>query len=276
MTKLFGSIAVVAFTALLPATVASAQHHHGGHGHGHGHGIDIHGSGGHHDDYGHHDHHSGWHFVVPHYDRHYHGTYYLDGGTNYYVPRPYVAEQRAYVAAKPVAIESGGFAHVDDLSGRLERLANQLCLDLHYNYRHNPDFSHVYREAYQVLGTAKYVHAKEHQGDRAEVARRLDEVDGQFHHIQEEIQRWSRRHNRQIGEGGAQTKLESVESTLHHLMNDVGVKGALGAPETVAAPSNAEEAAPAPDQEPSASDQEPSIPVSLPPPAISGVETAIG
>jgi hypothetical protein len=115
---------------------------------------------------------------------------------------------------------------VDDLSARLERLANQLCLDLHYNYRHNANFAHVYREAYQVLATAKFIHAKEHQGDRAEVARRLDEVDGLFHHVKEQVGQWSRRHNRQIGQSGLQTKLSMVEATLHHLMNDVGVRGA--------------------------------------------------
>lgn len=108
--------------------------------------------------------------MLPHYDHHYHGTYYLDSGTNYYVPRTYVIDPGTYAAPKPVQIEFGGYAHVDDLSGRLERLANELCLDLHYNYRHNSGFADVYREAYQVLDTAKYIHAKEHQGDRAEVA----------------------------------------------------------------------------------------------------------
>ena len=206
---------------------------HSGHSLGHslGHGLS-------------HGHHSDWHFVVPHHDRHYHGTYYLDGGTNYYVPQTYVADSGSYVAAKPAPVEFGGYAHVDDLAGRLERLANDLCLDLHHNYRHNPGFAETYREAYQILETAKYIHAKEHQADRSEVARRVDGLDGLFHHIQDDIKGWSRRHYRQIGELGAQTKLEMVEATLHHLMNDVGVKGSHGAPEA-AAP--AIETAPAPD-----------------------------
>ena len=176
------------------------------HDHGHGHGIDIHIGGGHHP--GHHDHHSGWDFVLPHYDRHYHGTYYSDGGTNYYVPRTYVHRSGAYVAAKPIQIEFGGYAHVDDLAGRLEQLMNQLCLELHYNYRHNPGFAETYRAAYHVLDTAKYIHDEEHQGDREEVARRLDEVDGLFHQVQDEVQRWSRHHHRQIGQSDAQTKLD--------------------------------------------------------------------
>jgi hypothetical protein len=122
----------------------------------------------------------------------------------------------------------------------LERQANELCLELHYNYPHNPGFAQTYREAYLVLETAKYIHAKEHQGDRAEVARRLDAVDGLFHHVQDDVRRWSRRQNRRIGQGGAQTKLELVESTLHHLMHDVGVKGSHGVPTVVPGPVGAE------------------------------------
>jgi len=268
MVKLLGHIAIVVLAALWPATIASAQlgfgihvdDHHDDHGHGHhddhhSDGFGIHIDRGHHDDHGHHidrghhvdrhrHHDSDWHFVVPHYDRHYHGSYYWDGGINYYVPRPYVTNRRTYVAAKPVVIEFGGYAHVDDLAGRLERQANELCLDLHYNYRHNRGFAETYREAYQILSTAKYIHDKEHQGDRAEVARRLDELDGLFHHIQDDIAGWSRRQSRQIGQSGAQTKLDAIEATLHHLMNDVGVKGTHGGPEAAPAPPAIEVAPP--------------------------------
>ncbi len=278
MVKHFGVAALVGMAMLLPATSLKAEHGHGhgghghgghghgGHGHGHGHGhfgghghgFGIHIGGGHYHHYGNHRHH-GWSYVLPHYDRYYHGTYYLDRGYNYYVPRTYVTDPGTYVAAKPVQIEFGGYARVDDLSGRLERLTNQLCLDLHYNYRHNPGFAETYRAAYQVLDTAKYIHAKEHQGDREEVARRLDEVDGLFHVVQDQVKGWSRRHYRQVGQAGAQTKVELVEATLHHLMNDVGVKGSHGAPEPSSAPA-AEETAPPPEPEASA-------PVTLPPPA---------
>lgn len=184
--------------------------------------------------------------MVPHYDHHYHGTYYYNGGLNYYVPRTYVTDPNTYVVAKPAEVVYGGYAHVDDLAGRLERIANQLCLDLHYNYRQNPGFKEVYREAYRILETAKYIHAKENQSDKAEVARRVDELDGLFHNLQGEIQGWSRIPNRQIGEGGAQAKMTGVEATLHHLMNDVGVKGSHGAPEPAQAPAS-EEVAPPPE-----------------------------
>jgi hypothetical protein len=275
MVKQFAYVALVALAAVWPVGLVRAQHHHHHDGHGSGFGIHFgdggvgihyeddhddhedhwdhhhhrsrrHHSGWHHSDWHHsdHHHHAGWHFVVPHYDHHYHGTYYYDDGINYYVPRPYVTGSQSYVTAKPVAVEFGGYSHVDDLAGRLERQANELCLELHYNYRHNGGFAQTYREAFQVLAAAKYIHASEHQGDRAEVARRLDEVDGLFHHVQDDVRRWSRRQNRQIGHGGAQAKLELVEAMLHHLMHDVGVKGSHGAPTALPAAHGVEVASP--------------------------------
>jgi hypothetical protein len=241
MLKSLRVFAVVVLAALWPAAVASAQF---------GFGISI-GGGHYHDDphfdhYDHFDHHhADWDHVVPHYDSHYDGSYYSHDGINYYVPQPYVTDGGAHVAARPVALEFGGYSHVDDLAGRLERQANELCLDLHYNYRHNREFAATYREAYQILVAAQYIHDQEHQGDRAEVARRLNRLDGLFHHVQDDLQGWSRRNVRQIGRGGARSKLAQIDATLHHLMNDVGVRGSHDAP--LPAPTPAEfEVAPTP------------------------------
>mgnify|MGYP001394916971 CR=1 FL=1 len=211
-------------------------HGHGwGHGHGRGHGH-LH---------GYHGIHADWRFVVPYYDRHYHGSYYVDSGRYYYHPEMYVTNPDSYVVSKPISVDFGGFAHVDDLAGRLERLANELCLDMNYNYPHNPGFSTTYREAYQILETAKYIHAKEHQNDRDEIARRLQELDPLFHHVDWEIRGWSRDHRRQIGRGGVLTKAEMMESILHHLMNDVGIRPhSSQSPEAALAPGSDEIAPP--------------------------------
>jgi hypothetical protein len=237
MFKSLRIMTVVVLGALWPAALASAQFGFGIHvGGGHHHDYDSHI--GHGDYFGHH--HSDWHHVVPHYDQHWNGSYYWDDGINYYIPQPHVTDGGAHVAAQPVAIEFGGYAHVDELAGRLERFANDLCLDLHYNYRHNRGFARTYREAYQILATAQYIHDKEHQGDRDEVARRLDELDGLFHHVQDEINVWSRRNARPIGRSGARAKLDLIAATLHHLMNDVGVRGAHGGALPAPAPADFE------------------------------------
>ncbi len=226
-------------------TALLAQHSHGhGHGHGHSHGNAHNQSHGH----GHHSSHIGHHFVLPHVDRHHHhGTYWVDSGQYYYQPQTYVANPGTHIVAKPIAVEFGSYSHVDDLAGRLERLANELCLDLHYNYSHNSGFAEAYREAYQILNTAKYIHAREHQSDRQDVARRLAELDPLFHHVSAEVARWSRQDRRQVGQAGLMGKLETIEATMHHLMNDVGVRAdeVHAGSETAPAPS-VDEAAPPP------------------------------
>ncbi len=261
MVKAFGMVALFGVAAFLPTSPADAQHLHFGGG-----GVGVHFGDDDHDDhyrhYGYDDdwdhrhsyyhdsyHHdsdwddSGWLFVVPQFGNSYRGTYYSDRGNYYYRPQYRQQNNRAYQAAKPIELEFGGFAYVNDLSGRLQQLANQLCLDLHYNYRHNPGFADTYRTAYDMLDTAKYLHAKEHQGDRDEFARRLEELDVSFHEVQSEVKNWSRQSKRQVGQGGAQVKLETLGATLHHLMHDVGVAGV----HSDAAPANESvEEAPAP------------------------------
>ncbi|WP_425399227.1 hypothetical protein [Aeoliella sp.] len=260
---------VVAATTLLlwQTPVAVAQHghgHHGGHGHFGGHiggghygGHDHHGGHGFGHSFGHVDVHIGRHFVVPHYDRHHHGSYWVDSGAYYYQPRTYAVTPNTHVVAKPIAIEFGGFSQVDDLSGRLERLANELCLDLHYNYAHNPGFNETYREAYQILDAAKSMHVKEHQDDREEIARQVQALDPLFHHVQGEVRGWSRKHQKQIGQAGIVTKIDSMEALLHHLMNDIGVKPHDG---------DATESAPAPQSEEVAPPPPPPAAVNVPPP----------
>lgn len=118
-----------------------AQHHHGGHGHGHGHGyFGGHGHygghghwGGHYHGFGHVDIHLGHHYVIPHFDHHYHGSYWVASGLYYYQPQPIVTTPGVYVASKPTPIEFGRYEYVQDLTGRLTLLANDLCLDMHYN-----------------------------------------------------------------------------------------------------------------------------------------------
>ena len=248
--NLLMAIAAAIAVLLLQPSVLLAQHGHGhGHSSGHGHSGHGHSSGhghGHGSGHGHHGGHIGHHFVVPHIDsHHHHGSYWVDSGRYYYQPRTYVTDPRTYVVAKPIAVEFGSFSHVDDLAGRLERLANELCLDMHYNYTHNPGYAEAYRDAYQILDTAKYIHAKEHQNDRAEVARRLSELDPLFHHVSGAVQGWSRQDRRQVGQAGVMGKLEMIEATLHHLMNDAGVRpDDVHAGQTTSAPSTGEIAPP--------------------------------
>ncbi len=277
------SFACLTVVALLcwQSSVALAKHGHGDghkHGGGHGHG-DGHKHGGDRDHGGGHErggHHSGehefrgghgrsyghghveHHFAAPHLSHHYYGRYWVDSGLTYYKPRTFADSPDAYVESKPIAIEFGGFSHVDELSGHLEHLANDLCLDMHYNYSHNAGFPETYREAYQFLEASKSVHAKEDKIDRAELGRQIQELDRTFHHVQGKVRGWSRQHRRQIGQAGILTKMDVTEALLHHLMVDVGIKP-HSAEATEAAPAPATlEVAPPPTTE--SSSPSPTIP----------------
>ena len=214
------SFAVLLSALALPAAV-HAQHHHDS-GHRSGSQAYHHGS-----NWGH----SNWSHVVPshtHYGNSYRGSYYSTGNSHYYTPTAVTYATTANYAPPPVQapvqLSFAGFTHLEDLSGRLEADANNFCLDLYHNYQHNPGFAEVYREAYQILQAAKYVHAKEHQGDRAEIARQVTSIDQLFHHVQQKVPTLARDNHRQIGMGDALTKAQNLEAVLHHLAYNVGVE----------------------------------------------------
>lgn len=162
-------------------------------------------------------------YIVPHTSGRHLGSYSVHDGKYYYYPRTAVTNG-ANATHQPQQIPFGGFAQADDLAGRLETLANDFCLDLHYNYSHNPGFRETYRDAYKVLQVAKYIHVAKHRQDVAAIRERVGGVDELFHHIQGEVRDWRRDQHRKFGSLGILSKMDLIESTIHHLMNDVGVK----------------------------------------------------
>ena len=156
-------------------------------------------------------------YVIPSYQNN-QGTYYTHSNTRFYHDH-----HGGTNPGRPSAVQFGGYAHVDDLAARLETMTNEFCLDLHYNYQHNPGFAETYREAYQILELARYAHDEEHHGDRAEFARVLKEIDPLFHHVEEDVANWSRNHRRQFGRLGIIDKMQNMEAVIHHLMWDIGV-----------------------------------------------------
>ena len=146
--------------------------------------------------------------------------------SRYVAHRPHLDHhylQTAQLPPAPRTVAYGSFSHVDDLAARLEVLMNELCLDLYYNYSHNPGFHETYAEAYSLFQTTRYIHASEHNYDRDAIRQQLGGADALFHHIQDDVRGWSRIARRQIGTLGILTKMEMAEDTLHHLMEDVGV-----------------------------------------------------
>lgn len=222
-----GILCALAGVLGMNAVPALAQHGHAS-DHGGGHGVTHHGGAarhqqGHvlHDPHGRRvvDHHDDYHYVVPAHQNH--GTFYTYQDARYYTPPAVSRRQTVY---RPAAVEYGGFSHVEELSTRLEQAANSLCLDLYYNYRHNPGFRETYREAYQILTKAKYVHGSEHSGDKEAIRQTLSSIDNQFHHVVSDLEGWTRDVHRPVGHGDIGPKIAETEALIHHLMYDVGVQ----------------------------------------------------
>ena len=151
----------------------------------------------------------------------YDGSYFVRENQYYFIPRSGNNNRRR---VEPRRYAGGEFSHVEDLSIRLETLANDLCLDLHYNYSHNRGFRQTYREAYKILQIAQDIHEANHRNDRRAIQRRIEGMDELFHHIQEDVHSWTRHEHRPVGGTDMHTKLELTENTIHHLMYDVGAR----------------------------------------------------
>lgn len=118
----------------------------------------------------------------------------------------------------------GGCTHIDDLAHRLEIVMNELCLDLYYNYSHNPGFQVTYAEAYELFQLARGIHAAQHHPDRATLQSQLAGTDHLFHHVRDDVRGWTRNPRRQVGSRGIMAKIEMADAILHRLMEDVGVR----------------------------------------------------
>ena len=132
------------------------------------------------------------------------------------------------VPPAPSDIAFGECRHVDELAHRLEVLMNELCLDLVYNYSHNPEFRETYAEAYSLYLMARSIHASEHNFDREGARRQLAGADALLRHICDDVRGWTRIPRRQIGLLGINAKMQQAEDTLCHLMEDIGVAATPG------------------------------------------------
>ena len=163
-----------------------------------------------------HSRHSGSRYVVPSYGNS-RSNYYYRNNTYYYDSGNGRSQRVAY----------GKFSHVDTLAVRLERLANEFCLEIHYNYSNNRGFDETYREAYEMLRSAKYIHEEAHHGHHDEIAKEIRKLDDDFHHVEDEVENWRSnrgRHHHHAHGSDMHELLEEMESVIHHLMNDAGIK----------------------------------------------------
>lgn len=188
-------------------------------------------------------------FIVPHFNRNYRGSYYCYGGSYYYYPETYAMGPSTVTTSEPVEMDYGGFDYVGDLAHRFERMTNDICLEMHYNYRGNPEFDQVYRDAYMVLTAAKEIEQAAERGDQQAAADLLYGLDQLFYYVYDQAATWERNEQKQIGDGDLMAKFSITEALLQHLMYNVGVEPSFDV---------VDEAAPQPTSEPPAAGSIPS------------------
>jgi hypothetical protein len=164
----------------------------------------------------------GYQFVVP--PAASQGAFYKYDNGYYYTPPVQRQLGQPPVAPTPVTVEFGAFKHLGELSDRIEALTNDLCLELHYNYHHNPGFKEVYREAYQLYQGAKFIHDREHHGDREAIRGSVTKMDNLMDDLQDEVRGYKRQEVRPVGQLGLEAKTEELQALIHHLMFNVGIK----------------------------------------------------
>lgn len=168
-------------------------------------------------------HHQNHHrYVVPAAPRH--GAYYTYGDAHYYTPPVTLVVGQKKLIQRTVTMEFGASKHVVELAERTEWQANELCLDLHNNYMHNPGFDQVYERAYQFLQDAKFIHNREHQTDRESIRRTAAKIDDLFHHLQADVIGLQRQENRRAGQLGLEARIEELQALIRHLMHDQGIE----------------------------------------------------
>ncbi|VAX39147.1 hypothetical protein MNBD_PLANCTO02-639 [hydrothermal vent metagenome] len=164
-------------------------------------------------------------YIVPHVNKQYNGSYYVQDDNYYYSPQTGDFGDTHGRQRQAQRVRFGGFTQTEDLSGRLLSALKNLRLDLHRNYSENHGFKKIYDETAHVLESAKYIHDADHQKDRHAIQGKLTQLDKQFHHIQNELRDWKQgRRQEDVGRFGLLSKMDQIQVTIHHLMNDSGVK----------------------------------------------------
>jgi hypothetical protein len=79
---------------------------------------------------------------------------------------------------------------------------------------------------------AKYIHTAEHHGDRDAIRAAVSEMDQLFHHVETDMVHWTSANHYYVPGGALPVKLQSIETVMHHLMNDVGVQPGSAGPAT--------------------------------------------
>ena len=152
----------------------------------------------------------------------------VDGGGRMRVSRPdnsWMESKTSVIKDVPITdLSFGTFSNTVELALRLKSDTNDLLLDMHFNYSHNPQFAETYRATYQLLKAAQTVHEAGLTNRRAEIKQSLEDLDGLAYRLQTDIRNWNCRSKYRCGIGSLNQKLSTVQWSVADLMHDAGVE----------------------------------------------------
>ena len=127
---------------------------------------------------------------------------------------------------KVVAVDGpplGTFTNTEEFALQLQSAANDLLLDMHFNYSHNRQFAATYQKTYTLLEAAQRVRKAAQTNRREEINPTLKDLDGLAYRLQADIRNWNCRPKYRCGKGSLNQKLSTVQWSLADLMHNVGV-----------------------------------------------------
>ncbi len=120
----------------------------------------------------------------------------------------------------------GARLHVKRLAMQLNRKSANMCRIAHGHYRNNAAFRAVYKDMYEVMKEAQHILELANNNVNSDhIATDLNDVDQLFHKIKNGTSRW--RSDNSFHDDLPQA-MKSVEESIHHLMEDYGVKSKIG------------------------------------------------
>ncbi|MEZ6058319.1 MAG: hypothetical protein R3C01_16590 [Planctomycetaceae bacterium] len=164
----------------------------------------------------------------------YNSGYYNNGfypsRVSYTTSTPVVVSQPVRVVSSlPSTILSGTIttqrvSQADLIIDQLYPAANQLGLDMYYNYQHNAGWADTYRLTFALVQTTKAMQANDYRGDSVAVAQRLREMDQIVQDVRLSVRGWTRRDVRSFGNSGLSDKIDTVDNMVIDLMQQLGVR----------------------------------------------------
>ncbi len=123
-------------------------------------------------------------------------------------------------------VRADEYNHIDQLAVKIQRTARKLLRET-VHFRHTPEYWHLVNDTNEMYRLATHVHEVTHfEGNLAHLQCDVDELDRQFHHVEQLLDRID--HDALYGGGHihgntshVKRMLISIEESIHHMRSDL-------------------------------------------------------